>query len=57
MSDRWLPVSPVTGRLDAFAWRVPLTGVVSAAPVIESEFTAAAPLALTPTPEPDRDER
>jgi HemY protein len=34
VSDRWQPVSPVTGRLDAFEWRVPLTGIV-AAPVIE----------------------
>ncbi len=24
VSDRWAPVSPVTGRLDAFEWRVPL---------------------------------
>ena len=24
VSDRWLPVSPVTGRLDAFQWKVPL---------------------------------
>ena len=23
VSDRWLPVSPVTGRLDAFEWKVP----------------------------------
>ncbi len=23
-SDRWMPVSPVTGRLDAFVWRVPV---------------------------------
>ena len=37
VSDRWLPLSPVTGRLDAFEWRVPLTGMTSAAPVIESE--------------------
>jgi HemY protein len=36
VSDRWLPVSPVTGRLDAFEWRVPLTGVLSA-PVIEPD--------------------
>ena len=35
VSDRWLPLSPVTGRLDAFEWRVPLTGMTSAAPVIE----------------------
>jgi HemY protein len=25
VSDRWLPVSPVTGRLDAFRWRVPVS--------------------------------
>jgi HemY protein len=36
VSDRWLPASPVTSRLDAFEWRVPLTGMVSA-PVIELE--------------------
>ena len=24
VSDKWLPVSPVTGRLDAFQWKVPL---------------------------------
>ena len=24
VSDRWMPVSPVSGRLDAFQWRVPL---------------------------------
>jgi HemY protein len=37
VSDHWLPLSPVTGRLDAFEWRVALTGMTSAAPVIESE--------------------
>jgi HemY protein len=37
VSDRWLPLSPVSGRLDAFEWRVPLTGMTSAAPVIESD--------------------
>jgi HemY protein len=26
VSERWLPVSPVTGRLDAFEWRDPLAG-------------------------------
>ena len=36
VSDRWLPISPVTGRLDAFEWRVPLTGVIGV-PVIEPE--------------------
>jgi len=41
VSDRWLPASP-SGRLDAFEWRVPVTGIVATAPVIEPE-TAAAP--------------
>ena len=41
VSDRWLPVSPVSGRLDAFEWRVPLTGMVSA-PAIELEPQAIA---------------
>jgi HemY protein len=36
VSDRWLPISPVSGRLDAFEWRVPLTGMIGA-PVIEPE--------------------
>jgi HemY protein len=40
-----LPVSPVTGRLDAFEWRVPLTGIVSSAPVIEP---APEPPAIAP---------
>jgi HemY protein len=44
VSDRWLPISPVTGRIDAFEWRVPLTEVARRAPVIEPE----PPLAATP---------
>jgi HemY protein len=35
VSDRWMPVSPVTGRLDAFEWKVPLAGVVGVGAVIE----------------------
>lgn len=27
VSDRWLPISPVTGRLDAFQWKVPLAEI------------------------------
>lgn len=27
VSERWAPVSPVTGRLDAFEWKVPLEGL------------------------------
>jgi HemY protein len=40
-SERWLPVSP-SGRIDAFEWRVPLTGVINA-PVIEPERPAETP--------------
>jgi HemY protein len=43
VSDRWLPLSPVTGRLDAFEWRVALTGMTSAAPVIEPETVLVIP--------------
>ncbi len=49
VSDRWLAASPVTGRLDAFEWRVPLTGMVSA-PVIEPEPAPAAPAEIAATP-------
>jgi HemY protein len=41
VSHRWLPASP-SGRLDAFQWRVPLTGIASAGPVIEPEPSSAA---------------
>jgi len=49
VSDRWLPVSPVTGRLDAFEWRVPLIGVLGATPAIEPEPPAVAPLEVAST--------
>jgi HemY protein len=45
VSDQWLPASPVTGRLDALEWRVPVTGVTSA-PVIESEPAPPVPVPL-----------
>jgi HemY protein len=46
VSDRWLPVSPVTGRLDAFQWKVPLAELEGAAPapvLIEAEAARAHP--------------
>jgi HemY protein len=49
ISDRWEPASPITGRLDAFEWRVPTTGVITAAPVIELEPPPAS-IVITPTP-------
>jgi HemY protein len=49
VSDRWLPISPVSGRLDAFEWRVPLTGMV-AAPIIEPEAPRVAADEALPKP-------
>ena len=34
VSDRWLPVSPVTGRLDAFQWKVPVAELGEGASVL-----------------------
>jgi HemY protein len=44
VSDVWKPVSPATGRLDAFEWKVPVSDIHG--PVIEAqpmEFEALAP--------------
>jgi HemY protein len=45
VSEHWQAASPVTGRLDAFEWRVPLTGMTTAQ-VIESAPPPAPPPAL-----------
>jgi HemY protein len=37
ISERWLPVSPITGRLDAFEWKDPLSGDEPARALIEAE--------------------
>ena len=47
ISDHWLPVSP-GGRLDAFEWRVPLTGIAGPAPAIDQEHAAIAAVAAAP---------
>lgn len=35
VSDQWLPVSPISGRLDAFVWTVPPATLGSRAPAID----------------------
>jgi HemY protein len=40
VSDRWLPISPVTGRLDAFEWKDPLAGEEHTGAVIDAERRA-----------------
>ncbi|MCO5132741.1 MAG: heme biosynthesis protein HemY [Xanthobacteraceae bacterium] len=43
VSDRWRPVSPLTGRLDAFQWQMPLSALPG----------AASPAAVVDAAEPD----
>jgi HemY protein len=43
VSDRWMPVSPVSGRLDAFQWRVPLAELAVERPAIEVAAPAPVP--------------
>jgi HemY protein len=43
VSDQWMPVSPVTGRLDAFEWKVPLAEIAAEGSLVEEEKTAIAP--------------
>jgi HemY protein len=46
VSDRWMPVSPVSGRLDAFQWKVPLAELGDHRETIEGGEPR-------PAPEPD----
>jgi HemY protein len=56
VSDRWRPVSPVTGRLDAFQWQTPLASLpsdkgntIESSPFEEAMLAAASPRELTST--------
>jgi len=60
VSDRWLPISPVTGRIDAFEWRVPPAEISGPGPVIvQTPLPPAAAIeplaepAAVAAPEPD----
>ena len=50
VSERWLPVSPVSGRLDAFAWTLPPAVLGSAAPFMDDLPMGSPPI---PAPEPE----
>jgi HemY protein len=51
VSERWRPVSPVTGRLDAFQWQMPLSALPSDKnAAIESSPFEEAMLAAPPSP-------
>ena len=42
VSDRWMPVSPVTGRLDAFEWKEPLAQLGGAGALIGEGYAPSA---------------
>jgi HemY protein len=48
VSERWRPVSPVSGRLDAFQWQMPLSALPSGNGAIEPSPFEQAMLAATP---------
>ena len=53
VSDEWEPISPVTGRLDAFEWKVPMTVTHRAAESTSlPQLPAQAPLPLAPASNP-----
>jgi HemY protein len=37
IAESWMPVSPVSGRLDAFQWRVPVADLTPRGPVIDEQ--------------------
>lgn len=53
VSENWAPVSPVTGRVDAFEWRVPMERVGA---LIEDLSEPVAPRAVLAAPEKPVDE-
>jgi HemY protein len=48
VSERWLPVSPVTGRLDALQWRDPLEGSSAAAMIEAREMPEPPAVVIAP---------
>jgi HemY protein len=58
VSERWRPVSPVSGRLDAFQWQMPLAslpsdknGTIESSPFEEAMLAAAPPRRVEPPKE------
>ena len=62
VSDRWLPVSPVAGEVDAFEWKAPVdaigrgdtTLIIEDRPVLPARPAQVAPPALSPAEPPRR---
>jgi HemY protein len=56
VSDRWMPVSPVSGKLDSFEWKVPIAELADDREVIDADrpLPGAAPASVTPPAAPAR---
>jgi HemY protein len=54
VSDRWRPVSPVTGRLDAFQWQTPLAALPSDKSVTVEASPFEEAMLAPPRREPER---
>jgi len=52
VSDEWEPVSPVTGRLDAFEWKVPVASTARPAALADPSASPAPKMARPETPLP-----
>lgn len=53
VSDTWEPVSPISGRLDAFEWKAPQESIAaSVSPLIDQEIDTSAPVEPPPAPPP-----
>lgn len=48
VSDHWAPVSPVTGMLDAYEWKVPQTALAKPTVIISEDDVLLAPLEIEP---------
>jgi HemY protein len=51
VSERWLPVSPISGRIDAFEWKVPLAEI-GERPEVEMQAETAPVIDATPPARP-----
>lgn len=52
VTNKWLPASPTTGRIDAFEWRIPIADLAQQGPVIEHDHAQRSQIAAAPPPPP-----
>lgn len=50
VSAKWMPASPISGRIDAFEWRIPIADLAPQGPVIEHDQGRPAAAAVTAAP-------